>query len=96
MTKFWPSKAEVSTLVPLLEGGEFKSAEALARAVLKEAYRLLLERDFYVTIIGNGAGQFGYGLTTTPAEAQKLAIIGPARVLNITSAARKMRDVEGG
>lgn len=92
--KFWPSRHEVAAMTAVLDTAD-GTAESVAKAVLKEAYKLLLERDLYLTIIGTGPSAWAYGLSSTQGEAEKLAIVGPARVLNITSARRKLRDMEG-
>lgn len=94
--RFTPRKAEVDTIVAKLESGEHEDAQALAKAVLLTAYDLILERDWYVTVLGgyDERACWGYGLSASPAEAQKLALWKPARVIPITSASKKLKEME--
>lgn len=47
-----PRKAEIESLVALLEGGEYETSTDLAKALLKESARLFSERDAYGVAIG--------------------------------------------
>jgi hypothetical protein len=47
-----PRKAEIESLVSLLEGGEYETSTDLAKVLLRESARLLSERDAYGVAIG--------------------------------------------
>jgi len=94
--RFSPRKTETDPIVAMLDSGEYDSPAALARAIVVSCYGSLLERDWYVTLQQTDAGLvWGYGLSATPAQAEKLALYGgPGRVVNVSSAARKLREME--
>jgi hypothetical protein len=95
--RIWTRKTERDAVTRILEDESFADAESMADAVLKAAFAALLERDWYVTILGDPhrASCWGYGLSATVKEAERVALLGPARVVNITSAAAKLREVDG-
>jgi hypothetical protein len=79
----------------MLTAGEFADPTALARAIVQSCYATLLERDWFVTLMQTPRGAaWGYGLSATPAAAARLALHGPARVVAITSARAKLREMD--
>lgn len=92
--RFWTRKPERDAIVKLLEDDTYEDASSLADAIVKQAYSLLLERDWFLTVIGSPDRPtvFGYGLASSQKEAEKLAVVGPARVINITSAQRLLAE----
>lgn len=62
----------------MLDSGDYDSPESLARAILVQAYKTLLEREWYLNIVrlsgdGETPVQVGYGLFASQAEAEKSA-----------------------
>lgn len=92
--RFSTRKNEREAVMAILDDDTYADAGSMADAIVKQVYNLLLERDFYVTIVGSPdkATCFGYGLAATENEARKLAVVGPARVINITSAQRLLAE----
>ena len=73
-----PRKAEVEAIATVLEDPSHESPEAMARAVLAEAARLVLERDLYVVYADAFPG-VGWGpyFTETQAKRAWLSDVGP-------------------
>lgn len=94
--RFWTRKNERQAVAALLEDDSFESSDSMADAILKAAFEAFLERDWWLTILGDPRGPafWGYGLAASEAEAKKLALVQPARVVPISSAAAKLRELE--
>jgi hypothetical protein len=93
--RFTPRGTELAPIVAMLESADFDTSASLARAIVQSCYASLLERDWYVTLMQTHAGAvWGYGLSATPAAARKMALHGPARVVNITSARKKLQEID--
>lgn len=93
--KYWTRKTERDTIAALLEDDTYEDANALADAVLKTAWDAFQHRDWWLTIIGdpNKPTCWAYGLASTENEARKLALVGPARVVRVASAAKKLEEL---
>lgn len=90
-------KAERAPIVDLLENAEFATADDLADAVLKQAYRTLMDRDWYLTVAKLGQGmQVAYGLFATPAAAKRAEFAGgfERAVLPVRSGVGHLSDVQ--
>lgn len=94
--RFWTRKNEREAVTAVLEDDTFESSEQMADAILKAAFEAFLERDWWLTILGDprGAAFWGYGLAASETEAKKLALVQPARVVHISSAAALLRELE--
>lgn len=82
--RFNPRKSEWGPVAEALETGvldgkEYESAEALARAIVTRTAKALLEREWYLKVValhGEGAErpvQIGFGLFASKAEAEASA-----------------------
>lgn len=100
-----PHKSEWQPIAQMLESGEYDGPESLAKAIVKTAYGLLLERDWYLAVVkagetANGPLQLVYGLFASQAEAWKAELAeGPRMVLRVRSARgfeRWVREVVDG
>ena len=91
-----PRKEEYAPIVTLLESGEYDTPEALAKAIIKQAYATFLTRDWYITLVNMGKASHGYGLSATERAAERLELGGgfPRTVLKIRSAEGHVSAVE--
>lgn len=80
--RFNPRKAEWGPVAEALESGvldgkEYKNADALARAIVTHTAKALLEREWYLKVVAlHGEGdarplQVGFGLFASEVEARK-------------------------
>lgn len=87
VVRMWPRKAELDAITAILADESYVDESAMADAILKAAYDQILRRDWYVTLLGEPGKPacWGYGLSSTEKEADKLRIMNPSRVVKITS-----------
>ena len=90
-----PRGTEVKAIVELLESGDFDSADALAKAVIKRTAELFAERDWYAWVYRESPDAFyiPHGPFSSDAEAKKFAgkyvemLIGEHMILPLYSTA---------
>lgn len=88
-----PRKSEWQPVVDLLESGEFDGPIPLAKAIVKQAYETLLDRDWFLTVVklhkdgDQHPLQIAYGLFASEAEAHKVgqSLGRPYMVLSVAS-----------
>lgn len=70
-----PRGTEVKAIAELLDSGDFDSAEAMAKAVIKRVAELLSERDMYAWVYRESPEAFylPFGPFTSDSEARKFA-----------------------
>lgn len=75
MVNITPRSAEVKALAELLESGEYETAEALAKAVFKLSYDLMLDRDWhlYGMRFSSGPTVVCWGPFSSEKEAERFA-----------------------
>lgn len=96
MPNLTPRKDEVRRVVEILESSDFETGEAMAKAIIKETYQILLERSWFALLwrTNTATGRdlsLSWGPFTSATEAErfakKLEIGGTARALPLSSVA---------
>ncbi|MGW1040005.1 hypothetical protein [Streptomyces sp. NPDC002547] len=96
-----PRSHEIQKIIELLEDPTFDSAEAMAKAVIKEVGDMLQMRDLFVLVHTwhNGGKGLNYGPFGSVAEgeawAKKVAIGGHGRIVPLTASGITLANVEG-
>ena len=99
--KISPRGDEWKPIADMLESGDFDSPRALAQAIVKHAYEVILEREWYLTVVklheegDETPVQTAFGLFASQAEAASAgATTGrPYMVLPVTSGTAFLRWV---
>lgn len=100
--KISPRGDEWKPIADMLESGEYDSPRSLAQAIVKHAYEVILEREWYLTVVklhedGDARPlQVAYGLFASEAEARSVGRVTgrPFMVIPVTSGTAFARWVE--